>query len=316
MNNETASRFRFQNWLHTIFLLSGMLLLLGLIGWLVAGFIGVVWALSMGVVFIATTAKLSSRLILFLTGASPVANNQLAQLRLIIEWLANRSQLAHLPKLYYIPGSAMLALSVGMHRDTVIAISDGLLRGLNTRELAAVLAHEVSHIQSKDLWMKVVADVTTRITSLMALTGYIMMIIYLPLYILQDEDIPWVLLLLLIVSPNLSALMQLALSRTREFSADLQAVKLTGDPEGLISALGKIERYQINWIEKLLLPGVSVPYPSLLRTHPLTEERIKRLQTLVQHDELHPFINDQKIYPVRHEILRSTPWWRSGNLWH
>ena len=76
---------------------------------------------------------------------------------------------------------------------------------------------------------------------------------------------------------DLSALLQLALSRSREYSADIEAVNLTGDPHGLASALEKIEYYQGGWIERILLPGHKLPDPSLLRTHPQTEERIKRI---------------------------------------
>lgn len=315
MNNDHAIRYRLQNWLHTILLLVGMLFLLSLIGWLISGVIGVLWALSMGVVLILIITKLSPYLILFLYGAQPVAHNQLNQIRDIITWLTNRSHLPQPPGLYYIPSSVMLAFSVGMRKDTAIAVSDGLLRELTAREMAAVLAHEISHIKSKDLWVMAIADAISRITSVMALTGYLMIIVYLPFYTLQGEDMPWLLLLLLVASPYLSALMQLALSRTREFNADLQAVKLTGDSQGLISSLRKIEQFHKNWIEKLLLPGRRAPYPSLLRTHPHTEERIRRLDTVARHEH-HPIIHDQQIYPVHNEMPQHKPRQHISGLWH
>ena len=315
MNNSPAFHFRLQNLLHTFLLLAGMLLLLSLIGWLIAGLIGVLWALSMGAVLMMAVSKLSARLILFLYGAQPVAPDQLGQLKEIINWLADRSQLPQLPKLFYIPSHAMLAFSVGMQKDTTIAISDGLLRVLNTREMAAVLAHEVGHIQSKDLWVMAVADAISRLTSIMALSGYLIMMIYLPLFIFQGVKIPWLLLLLLIIAPNLSALMQLALSRTREFSADMQAIKLTGDPQGLISALSKIEYYQKTWFEQLLQPSVRVPNPSLLRTHPHTKERIRRLQKIARHEQ-YPFIHETQIHPVHHKLSQRAPRRRISGLWH
>jgi len=315
MNSNPAPRYRIQNLLHTFLLLAGMLLLLSLIGWLVAGSIGVLWALGTGAVLIITAPRLSPRLILYLYGARPVAPQQSAQLTDIIAWLANRSHLPQRPQLYYIPSSAMLAFSVGMQNDTAIAISDGLLRQLNIREMTAVLAHEISHIQSKDLWVMAIADIISRITSLMALTGYIMILFYIPLFVFQGQHIPWLLLLLLMIAPSLSALMQLALSRTREFSADMQAMKLTGDPLGLISALSKINYYEKNWLGRLLLPNVRAPNPSLLRTHPLTEERIRRLRTIAQHDH-HPFIHQQQITPLHHKTSQRTPRHHISGLWH
>jgi heat shock protein HtpX len=137
----------------------------------------------------------------------------------------------------------------------------------------------------------------------------------LPLFIIQGENIPWLLLLLLIIAPNLSALMQLALSRTREFSADMQAIKLTGDPQGLISALSKIEYYQKNWFEQLLSPSVRVPNPSLLRTHPHTKKRIRRLQKIAQHDH-NPFIHETQIHPLYHKLSQRAPRRRISGLWH
>lgn len=315
MNRNPAPRYRRQNLLHTFLLLAGMLLLMSLIGWLVAGTIGVMWALGTGLVLMITAPKLSPRLILYLYGARPVSARQSAQLTDVITWLANRSHLSQHPKLYYIPSSAMLAFSVGMQNNTAIAISDGLLRQLNIREMAAVLAHEISHIQSKDLWVMAVADIISRITSLMALAGYIMILFYIPLFVLQGTNIPWLLLLLLMIAPSLSALMQLALSRTREFSADMQAMKLTDDPLGLISALSKINYYEKNWLGQLILPNLRTPNPSLLRTHPLTEERIRRLQTIAQHDR-HPFIDPQQINPLHHKTLQRIPRHHISGLWH
>jgi len=82
-----------------------------------------------------------------------------------------------------------------------------------------------------------VADVMSRLTSGMAFAGYLLIYIYIPLFILTDAKLLWALLIVLMMSPTFSALMQLALSRSREFSADAEAARLTGDPLGLASAL-------------------------------------------------------------------------------
>src|SRR5690606_36483706 len=86
--------------------------------------------------------------------------------------------------------------------------------------------------------------------------------------------------LVLMAAPTLGGLLQMALSRTREFDADLGAVMLTGDPDGLASALHRLERHQGRLWEGLMLPGGRVPNPSVLRTHPATEQRIQRLMAL------------------------------------
>ncbi len=154
------------------------------------------------------------------------------------------------------------------------------MRQLELDELIGVLAHEVSHIRSNDLWVMGLADLFSRATSLLSLMGQFLLLLNLPLIVFTHMSISWFAIALLIFAPHLSALAQLALSRTREFDADLNAARLTADPQGLASALAKIERVQGGWLERVFLPGRRVPEPSLLRTHPETEARITRLMTL------------------------------------
>ncbi|NIO42978.1 MAG: M48 family metalloprotease, partial [Burkholderiales bacterium] len=79
-----------------------------------------------------------------------------------------------------------------------------------------------------------------------------------------------------IFAPTLSVLLQLALSRTREFDADLDAAEITGDPLGLASALKKLDRHQTHWLRRILMPGRRMPDSWVLSTHPKSEERIRR----------------------------------------
>ncbi|HHO81737.1 MAG TPA: peptidase M48, partial [Halothiobacillus sp.] len=113
-------------------------------------------------------------------------------------------------------------------------------------------------------------------------------------------------------APTLSALAQLGLSRTREYDADLQAARLSGDPEGLARALIKIERMQGGWIERLFMPRRKTFLASLLRTHPTTEERVKRLMTLPLADPLYQSLPvpsmPADIPPLRRRLL----WWIRG----
>jgi heat shock protein HtpX len=92
--------------------------------------------------------------------------------------------------------------------------------------------------------------------------------------------VPLLLIALLVFAPQITILLQLALSRAREFDADLDAAGLSGDPVGLAAALAKLERYQRGAWEQILMPGQRLPEPSVLRTHPPTAERIARLQAM------------------------------------
>jgi heat shock protein HtpX len=83
-----------------------------------------------------------------------------------------------------------------------------------------------------------------------------------------------------VLAPQLTTLFELALSRTREFEADLDAAGLTGDPAGLASALVKLERAQRRPGERILMPGFRLPEPSILRSHPATGERVARLRAI------------------------------------
>ena len=153
-----------------------------------------------------------------------------------------------------------------------------MLRALTLREIAGVLAHEVSHIRNRDLWLMSVAYLAGRLTRLMSLFGVALVIVGLPLWLSGAGGVPLLLIPLLVFAPQITTLLQLALSRAREFDADLDAAGLTGDPEGLASALAKLERYQRSAWEQILFPGYRLPQPSVLRTHPPTEERVARLR--------------------------------------
>lgn len=287
--------YRLQNILHTFILLAGMLCLLSLVGWVVAGAAGISWALIIGIFAIMSASRFSHHILLYLYRARPMSGERYRPLIEITHWLAQRSQLPHTPRLFHLPTHNMVAFSTGQDKNSAIAISDGLLRVLDNRELIGVLAHELSHIGSRDLWVMAIADVISRMTYLMAVSGYILLAFYLPVYLVQGHEPPWLLLILLMLAPSLSAIMQLALSRTREFNADMSAVNLTGDPQGLISALDKIDQYEKNLLKRLLIPQAKQPHPSLLRTHPLTEERIQRLQQMPQTYQ-HPYLETDHVF--------------------
>lgn len=250
------------------------------IGYLLAGLSGLLALLvSTSIVFL-TIPRLSSRFILHLYGARRVNDNQLLPVVYMLQQLSIRADLSRVPRLYYLQNPAMLAFSIGIRGDEAVVISDTMLQTLNMRELSAVMAHEISHIANNDTWVMMVADIISRFTAILALIGYMLVLVYMPVFLFTDQPVPWLFILILMAAPNISAIMQLALSRSREYSADLSAAHLTGDPGGLISALNKIEYHQGSWLETVLVPGKHIPDPSLLRSHPKTPDRISRLKEL------------------------------------
>jgi heat shock protein HtpX len=274
------SPHRLTNRLHTVLLLGGMIGLLAACGWIIAGPEGGLWALALGGVSLAFAPRMSPQMVLGLYGAVPVRPWDLPDVVRVLNELAERAGLPAPPQLYWIPSPTLNAFAMGRRGDAAIAVTDGMIRTLTLRELSGVLAHEVSHVRNGDLWLMGLADTVSRLTRMMSLFGQILLLFNLPLLLTGAVTIPWGLILLLVLAPTIGALLQLALSRTREYDADLGGALLTGDPMALAGALRKLERNGRGLWESLLMPGRRDPNPSLLRTHPPTEERIRRLAAL------------------------------------
>lgn len=280
MRQDVLSNHNFMNWLHTVLLLAGMLLIVALLGYLLAGFSGIVWAVILGALFLLFGQQVSPQLVLRMYKARPLAMQDAPALYQVVQELAQRAQLAQLPQLYYVPSEILNAFAVGTRTNAAIGVTHGLLRTLNLREITGVLAHEMSHIRNNDMRAMAFADIISRVAGFFSSFGKLLVFFNLPLIFMGSSPISWWAILLMIVAPMLTGLLQLALSRTREFDADLDAVALTQDPVGLASALQKLERYQTNLWQQVLMPGYRVPDPSILRTHPHTAERIARLLQL------------------------------------
>ena len=136
-------------------------------------------------------------------------------------------------------------------------------------------------MRNNDLWIMGLADIMSRLTQFMAYLAVILALLNLPLAIMGQDHAPWVVIVLLYSAPAVSSLMQLALSRTREYDADVEGARLTGDPRSLASALAKLERQQGQFWERILpSSGKETQQPSVLRSHPGTKERIRRLLEL------------------------------------
>jgi heat shock protein HtpX len=273
-------RHKLRNVLQSALLLGGMVALLTVCGWLLFGPDGVLGMAIGAALALIFGPRISPHMVLRLYAARELAPDQLPAVFDVLARLTERAGLERMPHVYYLRSSTLNAFSVGDRDDAAIALTDGILRRLDLRKLAGVLAHEISHIRNRDLWLMNLADLTGRLTRVMTLLGLGLLVVGLPLWLGGGAHPPALLIVLLLFAPQLTVLLQLALSRAREFDADLDAVGLTGDPAGLISALAKLERYQQSFWEQILMPGYRLPEPSLLRSHPSTEERIARLEAL------------------------------------
>jgi heat shock protein HtpX len=276
IDEAVQSRSNVRNTLHTILLVAGTGLLMGVLAYTMFGWVGLIGAAIFGAIGIAGLGRVSPKMVLGLYKARPLAEEEAPDLHRIVRELAERANLPSVPTLHYVPTKMMNAFAVGHEQDSAVAVTDGLLRSMNLRQIAGIMAHEVSHIKSGDLRVMGLADVLNRITSILSNIGFL----GIPLVFGTGINVPLLGLVLMILAPTLGGLLQLGLSRAREYDADLDGASLTGDPEGLASALKILEERQGGKWEGLVLPGSRLPQPSLLRTHPKTEDRIARLLAL------------------------------------
>lgn len=223
--------------------------------------------------------KASAALVLKMYKAKPISESQAPGLMHLYDQLLARAQLPYRPELYYVPSHMMNAFATGRDEHVAIAVTDGLLRNMTLRELAGVLAHEISHIRHRDIFVMSLADAFSRVTTMIGQLGILILWIAIP-SVLMGAHMSWLGVGVLLLAPTASALIQLALSRSREYEADLGAAQITGDPIGLAMALEKIEQAHTGWFQKILFPRGRKPEAAMLRTHPPTEDRIARLKAM------------------------------------
>jgi len=303
--------WRISNALQTALLLGAMALLAGYLGWALLGTDGLVAAAIGAVLFFALAPRVSPRMVLRMQGASELRPGQAPGLHRLLHTLSQRAGLEAVPRLYYLPTRVLNAFAVGHRGDAAITVTDGLLRRMDPREIAGVLAHELAHVRSNDVWVMTLADLVGRITGTLSFFGMALLFFWVPVSLFSGGGMPLLPILVMIFAPTLSAMLQLALSRTREYDADLAAVELTGDPRGLASALNTLEQLQGGWMERMFMARV----PKWLRTHPHTDERIRRLLAL--EGERTVEVSDWREDPFfgRPRVERAPRWHWSG-LWY
>jgi heat shock protein HtpX len=267
------------NRLSSIFLIALMVGLVALVGIRLFGDDGLVWVGVFALGLILLSPRFSPDAVLAANGARRIHPAEAPDLVNMTDTLAARAHLPTAPRLYYLPTATVNAVTLGSGSNAAIAVTRGLLETLNRRELVGVLAHEIGHIRNGDLRILTFAETVRRVTIWLSQVGQLLLLFSLPLLMFSSQTIPLGFIATLIFAPTLSGLLQLALSRTREFRADEAAVELTRDAAGLASALRRIDlRERRLW--DYFMPAGRRNRGDLFRSHPNTDERIRRLMAL------------------------------------
>jgi len=269
---------RFGNTMQSIFLLGAMTALLASVGYILAGSDGLVITAFFTMAFMTFGRNASKNWMLRAIGAVELRADQAPVIHEIVTELSRRAGLDKVPEIHVMDSESMMGFSAGSGEDdAAIVLSGPLVQGLSPREIAGVLAHEISHIASGDLAVMSMADMVTRTTRTLSLVGLFLALLNIPMMASGGGYLPWGALILLVLAPMISFLLQMALSRAREFEADHAAVDISGDPTALARALEKLERQQLSLLRNVYLPHQPGTEPSLLRSHPITAERVQRI---------------------------------------
>jgi len=266
-----------------------MMALFLLIGYLLGGKTGMTIALVFSLIMNFGSFWFSDKIVLAMYRAKEVNRESAPKFYDMVERLAQQANLP-MPKVYLINDPTPNAFATGRSpKKAAVAATTGILQGLSNDELAGVMAHELSHVKNRDtLISTITATLVGSISYIAHMAGWAMM------FGRSDDREGGGIggLVLLILSPILAMLIQMAISRSREFAADKSGAEISGNPLGLASALQKISRgsqmkplnhsdpatAHMFIINPLSGGGIS----KLFSTHPPTEERIKRLQAMAR----------------------------------
>jgi heat shock protein HtpX len=271
------------NWFKTGLLMAAIMALFGMVGAVLGGGQGMLLALMFGLGVNLWAYWFSDTMVLKLYRAQEVDATSAPQLYNTVGELAARAGLP-MPKVYLIDEAQPNAFATGRNPEhAAVAATTGILQLLSARELRAVLAHELSHVRHRDI-------LTSTITA--SIAGAISTLANFGMFFggrSNDNRNPLVALVVLILAPIAAVLIQLAISRGREYEADRGGAELSGDPRALADALAKIDRYakglpletaeahpataHMMIINPLSGGGIA----GLFSTHPPTEERVHRL---------------------------------------
>jgi heat shock protein HtpX len=279
----TTGRSNWQAGLKTVLLLATLGGLLVGAGYLIGGPQTAILFLFLSVIINLGAWWFSDRIAIRAARAQPVSEQEDPRLYQMVRDLTTRAGLP-MPKLYVIPQEQPNAFATGRNPEhSAVAVTEGIRKLLSEDELRGVLAHELGHVRNHDILLtSVVASIASAITWL----GYAL------LWIGGDNDSPLGIigpLVLWLLAPIAAGIIQLAISRQREFSADATGAEICGNPESLASALLRLEEgskaipMQVNQAQEplyIVKPFHGGGLAALFSTHPPIEERVRRLRQM------------------------------------
>jgi heat shock protein HtpX len=273
--------------LKTYFLLTALTLLFIFVGGMLAGQTGMIIAFVVAAGMNFYAYFYSDQQVLKHYNAHPVDRHSAPGLYRIVEHLTQRAGLP-MPALYILPDDQPNAFATGRdYNHAAVAVTEGLLNLLSEEEVEAVIAHELSHIKHYDMLIGTVAATIAGAISMLANFGMFF-------GGGRDGERPnmIVMLALMLLAPMAAGIIQMTVSRRREFMADEGSARMTGHPEWLQSALSKLDHYARGTLIPEAEPqtahmfiinpftGKDVSMRQLFSTHPSTEQRIERLEAL------------------------------------
>lgn len=279
----TTSRSNFAAGVRTTILLATLTGLLVVLGFAIGGS-------GMALVFLALAGVMnfvayffSDKIALKMSGAKPISEQEAPGLYQMVRELTTRAQLP-MPGLYMIPSEQPNAFATGRNpKHSAVAVTQGITKLLSEDELRGVIAHELAHIGNRDILTQSVAA---------TIGGAITYIAYMLLWFGGDDESPLSIvasLAMVLLAPIAATLIQLAISRQREYSADATGAQISGNPESLASALLRLEEgakaipMQVNQATEsmyIVKPFSGGGMSRLFSTHPPIEERVRRLRQM------------------------------------